>query len=163
VDKGFQLNRAKIDFGELRLELKEAPCLSIRQPWAELILSKRKRVELRKWSTRHRGWTWLHTGKTVDEAACATFGISSVFTGGVVGVFRLRDVVSLDIERWEAWRPAHLDAGGYMLDAFGWVIAQVARLKQPIVALGSTGLFQLESSVVEKLLEEPFVGEFEDR
>ena len=37
--------------------------LSIRQPWAELILQSRKTIELRSWDTDYRGYLWLHTGK----------------------------------------------------------------------------------------------------
>jgi hypothetical protein len=139
MDQGLRLNQTVTDFGELRRLLAEAPCLSIRQPWAELILLERKKVELRQWSTRHLGWTWLHTGRTVDEVACSRFEMPSLFTGGFVGAFRLRDVVSLDVERWESWRSAHLDAGRCQPNFFGWVIGQVARLSRPVGASGSQG------------------------
>jgi hypothetical protein len=159
MDKGLRLNQSVADFGELRRLLADAPCLSIRQPWAELILLERKKVELRRWSTRHRGWTWLHTGRTVDEAACRRFGMSSLFTGGFVGMFRLRDVVGLDVELWEAWRPAHLDAGGYQPNFFGWVVGQVVRLRRPVGASGSRGLYRVEASTLKLLLNEQFLGE----
>jgi ASCH domain-containing protein len=32
--------------------------LSVRQPWAELILTGRKKIELRTWTTDHRGPLW---------------------------------------------------------------------------------------------------------
>lgn len=158
MDQGLRLNQPATDFGELRRLLADAPCLSIRQPWAELIFLERKKVELRQWSTRHRGWTWLHTGRTVEEAACSRFGMSSLFTGGFVGAFRLRDVVGLDVERWEVWGPAHLDAGPYQPN-FGWVIGQVLRLRRPVTALGSRGLYRADASTVKQLLNEPFLGE----
>lgn len=153
------MNETVTEFGELRQLLADAPCLSIRQPWAELILLQRKKVELRRWSTRHRGWTWLHTGSSVDEAACNIFGASSLFTGGFLGAFRLRDVVGLDVERWEAWRSAHLDAGPYQPNIFGWVIGQVVRLQRPIAALGSRGLYRPEALTLNLLLSEQFIGE----
>lgn len=159
MDRGIHLSEAAKDFGELRRLLADAPCLSIRQPWAGLILLQRKKVELRRWSTRHRGWTWLHTGRSVDESACSRFGMSFLFTGGYVGAFRLRDVVGLDFERWEAWRPAHLDAGPYQPHCFGWVIAQVVRLQQPVAASGSRGLYRPEASTLEMLLSGQFLDE----
>jgi ASCH domain len=159
MDQGFRLNHAVTDFGELRQLLADAPCLSIRQPWAELILLQRKKVELRQWSTRHRGWIWLHTGRTIDETACDRFGMSSPFTGGFVGAFRLRDVVGLDVERWEVWRPSHLDAGPCQPNVFGWVIGQVVRLERPVTASGSRGLYRAEAPILKQLLNERFLGE----
>ena len=42
--------------------------LSIRQPWAWLIVNGYKDVENRTWSTRHRGWFLVHAGKSFDRA-----------------------------------------------------------------------------------------------
>ena len=153
------MNQVATDFGALRKLLMEAPCLSIRQPWAELVLLRLKTVELRQWSTRHRGWTWLHTGRIRDEVACGRFGVSCLFTGGVVGAFRLRDVVGLDAERWNVWRSTHLDCGDYQPNFFGWVLGEVVRLRHPIAASGSPGLFHLQEGIIRQLLEERFDGE----
>ena len=153
------MNQTVTDNGELRQLLADAPCLSIRQPWAELILLKRKKVELRQWSTRHRGWIWLHTGKSIDETAYSRFGMSSLFNGGFVGAFRLRDVVGLDVERWEAWRSTHLDAGPYQPSFSGWVIGQIVRLQRPVAAAGSRGLYGVEASTLKLLLNGQFLGE----
>jgi hypothetical protein len=153
------LSQAMTDFGGLRRLLADAPCLSIRQPWADLIVLGRKKVELRQWSTRHRGWIWLHTGLRVDEAACSRFGVSSLFTGGFIGAFRLRDVVGLDVERWEAWRSSHLDAGPYQPNTFGWVIGEVAPLFRAVAAPGSQGLYRAQASTLQQLLSERFLNE----
>lgn len=153
------MNQNVTDFGELRRLLADAPCLSIRQPWAELVLLERKKVELRQWSTRHRGWTWLHTGRNIDEAAADRFGMPSLFTGGFVGAFRLRDVVGLDADRWETWRAQHLDHGAHLPNIFGFVLGQTVRLKEPLEASGNRGLYRPEVSIVGRLLERPFVGE----
>lgn len=120
---------------------------------------ERKKVELRQWSTRHRGWIWLHTGKTFDQVDCDRFGLSSLFTGGFVGAFRLRDVVPLDIERWEAWRSTHLDLGKCPANVFGWVLGNPLRLSKPVEAPGSRGLYRPEADVVARLLAQAFVGE----
>lgn len=153
------MNGDVTDFGELRRLLTDAPCLSIRQPWAELILLKRKTVELRQWSTRQRGWIWLHTGKVLDEIAYKRFQMSSLFCGGFVGAFRLRDVVQLNPERWEAWRSTHLDSGPYHPNVYGWVIAQAVRLKRPVAGSGSRGLYPPGPSTLKQLLNEKFSGE----
>lgn len=43
--------------------------LSVRQPWATLILTGWKHVENRAWGTRHTGPLIIHAGKTVDGPA----------------------------------------------------------------------------------------------
>jgi len=159
MDQDFLLNQPVTDFGRVRRLLVDAPCLSIRQPWAELILVDRKKVELRQWSTRHRGWTWLHTGRSVDPADCERFGLSSLFTGGFVGAFHLRDVVPLDSERWEAWRSVHLDLGRHPPEVFGWVLANPVRLVNPVAAPGSRGLYRPDASLIARLLAQKFIGE----
>lgn len=48
--------------------------LSIRQPWAWLILYAGKDIENRTWSTRFRGPVLIHAGKSPDYAAIDLIG-----------------------------------------------------------------------------------------
>jgi len=41
-------------------------CLSIKQPWAWLIIHGHKDIENRRWRTKLRGRVLIHTGKTFD-------------------------------------------------------------------------------------------------
>jgi hypothetical protein len=43
--------------------------LSLKQPFAELILLGRKKIELRKWNTHFRGEFLIHTSKIPDRKA----------------------------------------------------------------------------------------------
>ncbi len=64
-----------------------AMALSIRQPWAELILQGKKTIETRKWDTKLRGEFYIHASKIIDIQACKEFGIdpSSLVTGVIIG------------------------------------------------------------------------------
>jgi hypothetical protein len=42
-------------------------CLSLKQPFAELLVSGKKPIELRKWNTKFRGKFLIHASKQVDE------------------------------------------------------------------------------------------------
>ena len=42
-------------------------CLSVRQPWAWLIVHGYKDIENRTWPTRHRGDTVIHAGLVFDN------------------------------------------------------------------------------------------------
>ncbi len=67
--------------------------LSIRQPWVELILLGRKTIEVRSWTTRHRGPLWLHAGMARDIQAKSNYSAHSVCGRSVVldSCFRRND------------------------------------------------------------------------
>lgn len=83
----------------MELDLDPAKALSVKQPWAELILSGRKTVELRRWSAPYRGPLWLHTGTTSDERATLYFQMSGLFSGGYVGLVLVEDIVPMNWQR----------------------------------------------------------------
>lgn len=41
--------------------------ISVRQPWAALLVSGRKTIEIRSWPTRRRGRVLIHAGKIADD------------------------------------------------------------------------------------------------
>ena len=43
--------------------------LTIRQPWASLIIQGYKRFEFRSWKTNYRGDLLIHAGKMIDKEA----------------------------------------------------------------------------------------------
>lgn len=84
--------------------------LSIRQPWAWLIVHGFKPVENRSWPTSHRGAMLIHAGQVFDVE-----GLQSVLhifpelrsrlpqqydLGGIVGRAQLRDCVQQHPSRW---------------------------------------------------------------
>ena len=68
--------------------------LSLKQPWAELILQGKKTVETRTWNTEFRGSFYIHASKQIDKEACDFFGINSdsLQTGCIVGQANLSEV-----------------------------------------------------------------------
>ena len=48
--------------------MKTIPCLSVRQPWAWLIVNGHKPVENRSWQTGFRGRLLIHAGKTLEPS-----------------------------------------------------------------------------------------------
>ena len=69
--------------------------LTIRQPWAELILRGRKPFELRSWRTHYRGTLVIHAAAKIDAEDARHFGLnpSKLITGAFVGVAILSDMV----------------------------------------------------------------------
>jgi hypothetical protein len=130
------------------------PALSIRQPWAELILRGEKQIEVRTWATNYRGWVWLHTGKERpgDDEIDKHYG--KLFRGGYVGRFLLNSILSFDREKWDEWKEQHLDTGDYKSGTFAWLIEAAVRFPNPIPAPGQLNLFYPGEAMLDKLNRE---------
>ena len=66
--------------------------LSIKQPFAELILQGRKKIELRTWNTKFRGRFLIHASKIPDKKAMEEFGFKNLLCGGIVGKVILKEI-----------------------------------------------------------------------
>jgi hypothetical protein len=108
--------------------------LSIKQPWAELILRGDKDVENRSWRTHHRGPLLIHASRTVDREAMRHHGLGSLPTGGLVG---LVDVIDCTKQRSSQW---HLEG------CFGWYLQRPVRLERLLPMPGRVGFFHVDES-----------------
>ena len=50
-------------------------CLSLKQPFADLLALGEKIIELRKWNTKYRGKILVHASKNIDMEACKRLDI----------------------------------------------------------------------------------------
>jgi hypothetical protein len=124
------------------MSIENTRAISIRQPWAELILQGAKTIEVRSWATSYRGVLWLHAGLGKDDELDRHFGLSGLFRGGYVGSFELSGLVPFDEERWENWRPKHLNTGQYRPNTFAWIVSVPLRFEVPIPGPGKLSLFE---------------------
>ncbi len=127
--------------------------LSIKQPWAELIIEGSKDVEVRSWATDYRGPLWIHTGQKPDSYASKRFEQRNPFLGGIIGCAVLWGIRPFCSKSWEAWRSRHLDDAAFdeELAKYGWIFRNPKRLERPIAVKGTTGLFKLPESVSSQL------------
>ena len=88
--------------------------LSLKQPWAELIIQGKKKIELRKWNTNFRGKFLVHASKVPDEKAMIEFGFSDLPCGGIVGEAMLINVKDYKKSKdFEKDKRLHLAKGGW--------------------------------------------------
>jgi hypothetical protein len=127
--------------------------LSIKQPWAQLIIEGRKDVEVRSWATPYRGPIWIHTGQKLDSHANERFNEHDLFRGGIIGCAELWGIRPFSAKSWEAWRPHHLDNSPFdeELAKYGWILRNPKLLDRPIPLKGMIGLFKLPESVKLRL------------
>lgn len=117
--------------------------LSIRQPWAWLIVHGHKDIENRGWWTRVRGRVLIHASKTYSQsvhhdytwAIDGDFGIQlqsfqEIERGGIVGAVDIVDCVRDHQSRWKD------------RDSWGFVLANAEQL--PFKPLrGQLGFFEV--------------------
>lgn len=120
--------------------------LSLKQPYAELILQGRKTVELRKWNTHIRGEFLIHASKNPDEEAMKRFGFKELPCGFIVGKAELIDVKHYpNAEEHAKDKDKHLASNAW--GNYGFVLKNPQRIK-PIPAKGALGFWNYEKGLV---------------
>ena len=117
--------------------------LSLKQPFAELVVSGRKTIELRKWNTKFRGKFLIHSSKTPDKKGMEKFGFGELPNGFIVGEANLANVKEYkskeEFDNDKSWHLAN-DAYG----KYGFILEDAKRIK-PIPAKGMLGFWDYNS------------------
>jgi hypothetical protein len=72
----------------------------LKQPYAHLLASGKKTVELRKWNTKFRGQFLIHASFSIDDAACKRLDINQgpLTKGGIIGKAYLYMFVTTELK-----------------------------------------------------------------
>ncbi|MEK6830471.1 MAG: ASCH domain-containing protein [Nanoarchaeota archaeon] len=116
--------------------------LSLKQPFAELILQGRKKIELRKWNTRFRGEFLIHASKITDKKSMENFGFSDLPLGFILGKVKLIDVKKYKNEQ-EHKEDKDLHLASSFWGNYGFVLENPVRIKK-IPAKGSLNFWNFE-------------------
>jgi hypothetical protein len=106
--------------------LKKLKAISIRQPWAWLIVNGYKDIENRIWQPKLRGRVLIHTGKSNSDITPEVLAYikrryrvpalpGSFDTGGIVGLAEITDCVENHRSKW-------------FQGPYGWVLTGARRL-----------------------------------
>lgn len=119
--------------------------LSLKQPWANLVVQGRKTIETRTWSTLHRGPLYIHAGKAFDAAAGQHFGIAPRLLprGAIIGRVLLVAVDLFTEESWHELRDRHCVPGRFDPPRYAWHMEGAVEFAEPIPCQGSLGLFDV--------------------
>lgn len=119
-----------------------AKALSIRQPWASLIIWGLKTVEIRSWSTNYRGLLFIHASKKVDEEAMKRFQVVEPLpVGSIIGFVELVNVEPFSETTWNELADVHMDIGLFSPDLYAWFMTNPRPLARPFLYRGDRGLF----------------------
>ena len=123
--------------------------LTIKQPWATLIMQGYKRFEFRSWKTKYRGDLLIHAGKGIDKVAMerlAKYITKDVPTGKILGKVKLVDCVKLSPEFKEMLLEENEEvyADSSFDEVYGWQLKCVEVFDEPIEVKGKLGLWNYE-------------------
>lgn len=142
--------------------------LSLWQPWAQLVVLGAKRIDTRSWSTRWRGWIWIHASKKITKVgrqlanedpifreALAPWIFSVLPRGEIVGAVSLDAILrteQLDDNRmtlmgiYGATRISiEREFGDFTPGRYGWYLKHPFQLSEPFEIKGSLGLWTPKS------------------
>lgn len=128
--------------------------LSIKQPWASLIMCGVKRVENRTWSTPHRGPLLIHASGKYDHAG-VTFleekGIAHLSAddaprGAILGTVELVDVVDSRRQQslFDNGDEHNLDEDPLAFGPVCWIVTDPRPLAEPIPTKGKLSLWEYD-------------------
>lgn len=133
-------------YGERRLLLK---ALTIKQPWASLIMLGYKRFEFRSWRTNYRGKLLIHAGQGIDKQAMLRlekYLPRELPMGKILGKVTLVDCIKCDENFKEKCLKENKDVydKSTFVEKFAWQLENVEVFDEPIEAKGHLSLWEFE-------------------
>lgn len=116
--------------------------LSLKQPFAELVVSGKKTIELRNWNTKFRGNFLIHASKSPDNQAMKKFGFTDLPLGFIVGKSKLVKVIEYKNEA-EHKKDENKHLADSFWGKFGFVLEDSERIK-PVSAKGKLSFWNFE-------------------
>ena len=123
--------------------------LTIKQPWATLIMQKDKRFEFRSWKTKYRGELLIHAGKGIDKEAMnrlSKYLPDELPLGKILGKVTLCDCIKSDDEFKEACikENKYVYAKSSFEENYAWQLDNVEVFDNPIEVKGKLGLWNYD-------------------
>ena len=110
-------------------------CLSLKQPYAQLVVSGKKTIELRKWNTKFRGEFLVHASKIPNKEACERNKIDPVscVKGAVIGKVVLYDVKAYPTRQsFLRDRNKHFASKDFTEYKYGFVLRGAKKFRKPV-------------------------------
>lgn len=122
-------------------------CLALRQPYAQLLISGKKTIEIWTWNTKFRGQFLIHASKKINKEACNRLKVnpSKLVTGAILGKGTLSGVKSYESKNsFIRDKNKHFASSNYDRKKYGFIINQALRFKIPIPIQGKLGFFDVD-------------------
>ena len=121
-------------------------CLSVSQPFADLIISGKKTIELRKWNTNFRGEFLIHSPLKIRTEDYKRLKINKkLVTGAIIGKVELYDVKKYNsTKEVKADQKFHLASKNFHDRTYGFMLKNSKSFRIPIPWKGQLGFFDVD-------------------
>jgi len=139
-------------------------CLSICQPFAELIIQNKKTIELRTWNTKIRGEFLVHAPIKIRKDAYEKLKIKErLTTGAIIGKVELWDVKKYEsVKEIQIDKKKHYSSTTSHEKIFGFILKNAKPFRIPIPWKGQLGFFDVDfpkmknNKIIADMIEEEF-------
>ena len=139
-------------------------CLSICQPFAELIIQDKKTIELRNWNTNYRGEFLVHAPIKIKKEDCKKLKIKrKLTTGAIIGKAEIYDVKKYQsTKEIQNDKNKHFSSKKFQEKIYGFILKNPKPLRIPIPWKGQLGFFDVDlpkiknNKMVIDMIEEEF-------
>ena len=122
-------------------------CLSIKQPFAVLVVQGRRTIEIRTWNTKFRGEFLVHASQKIDKEICKLHNIdpSKLICGAIIGKAFLYDVKEYkSVKEFIKDNSKHLATERYVDHKYGFLLRDAKRLSKPVYMPGRLNFFNVD-------------------
>lgn len=123
--------------------------LTIKEPWASLILNKYKEYEFRTWKTNYRGKILIHSSKSVDKEELNNFNDLNIdySNGEIIAIAEITDCILVDKQFDKELRNKNnLVYKHNHINQYAWKLENVKPVKR-IKINGKLGLWNYEGEI----------------
>lgn len=122
--------------------------LTIKEPWASLIINRYKKYEFRSWKTKYRGKILIHAGMSLEKDAAKRFSEYNLeyYKGAIIGEATITDCILVDTKFNEELRKINplVYARSNHVETYAWKLENIKKYDKPIYIKGKLGLWNYE-------------------
>ena len=121
--------------------------LTIKEPWASLIVNGYKKYEFRSWKTNYRGKILIHAGMSIEKDMLGNIKDYNIEINkrAIIGEANLADCILVNEEFDKELR--NIDKivyGNNHLNNYAWKLENIKKYDKPIPIKGKLGLWNYE-------------------
>lgn len=125
--------------------------LTIKQPWAALIIKGYKKYEFRSWKTNYRGKILIHTGMTIEKNASQMYKNYNLkyCQGMIIGEATLIDCILINADFNQKLNNINPQVYGQNdhTNLYAWQLENIIEYSKPIPCKGKLGLWNFEGDI----------------
>lgn len=122
--------------------------LTIKEPWATLIIEGYKKYEFRSWKTNYRGKILIHAGLTMEKDMSERFKDYNLncSKGAIIGEAQLVDCILVDKEFNKKLKEIDSIVYGRSnhIENYAWKLESIKKYDKPIPIKGKLGLWNYD-------------------